>query len=218
MSESDNNANPWDEVRKKFKEGEYEQFDEANNAWGGENIRLAYEWIKDLNGKIRNSTEEYFFLKLYGIVELAEYETKVKLYHFIREDEGGFGKYKKATKLDGTMHIYLHYRYEATSLLEKIAAKFSEDESFILYFLRNTDCHPRLSGFTIGMKKYKEGHLAELIKTEEYADYKRLIVKPKAMFIPDFMEMLADRGIVEDLKLLEAQYLRLYTYGKIPVQ
>lgn len=218
MSESNNNSNPWDEVRKKFKEGEYEQFNEASNVWGGENVQLTNEWIKDLNCKIRKATEEYFFLKLYGIVELAEFETKLKLYHFIRDDEVAFGKYKNATHLDSVMHKYIHHRYEATSLLEKILVKFSDDEKFILNFFRNTECHPRLSGFTIGMKRYKEGQLAELIKAEEYANFKRLIVKPKTVFIHDFLSVMLRRGIIEDLKLLEAHYLRLSTYGKIPVQ
>lgn len=211
MSDDQFKQNVKDLIKSKFPHVADEDIDlhhDSSFYWGPENYSNAAEWVMKTLLIIRNPDQfhnEYLFTNFFGVIDDSE------LAHFLK------GKTTKVFKLfsmdetaavafiaaitDKPMREHMERIWEAKNLVEAIRQDFSEDEKFLLRFIRHRYCHITLSRFGVRI----EGENDEFeFKT---ANWTKLVELSKTKTVSSFRAELIDKLKIHESSLERLHYL-----------
>jgi hypothetical protein len=198
-------------VKKRYTAEEFEQIWESDGIWIPQNTLSCYAWISEFNEFLQQSSSDYFFLKLYEILDLAKTECSAELFLIMR-DNPDFADLRNPETWKTIPHQYMGVRFQATRILECIRSLFSDDELFLLKYLRNREAHPQLSGYQVSSRHIGSSKTSRMMRANEYERFKRLVTKSRNEYEIDFREKIERQELALAFKRLEKLYLRLVKF------
>lgn len=176
--------------------------------WGPENYGNASDWVMKTILIIRNPDvipNEFLFTNFFGIIDDNELvcflkEKTVKVFETLKIREPDISTFIASTT-NPEIREHLQRVYEAKNLIEAIRKDFSEDEKFMLRFIRHRYCHITLSNFAV--KIDGEG---DDIKFRT-SNWERLVRLSKTNTISSFRASLINKLKIHEDRLARLNYL-----------
>jgi hypothetical protein len=183
--------------------------------WGAENFAQASDWIiqtiKILSTPDKVSNRD-LFINFFGILDDSELsfflrEKTSKTFELLGVKEAEIPSFISSNKNNETRE-FLQRVWDAKNLIEIIRNDFTEDEKFLLRFLRHRHCHVTLSNF--GVRLEGKGEDVK-IKT---ANWQRLTKLAESKSVSDIRRTLLEKLSRHTESLSRLQYLIAPSPGK----
>jgi hypothetical protein len=128
---------------------------ESSDFWATENYRNSARWSLRLSNKLfgqHHYPNNRFFIDFFGVFgEVRSFlNSKAQAFKDLGFGESDEDIRKGISKLSNeAMREHLYELLRAWNLIEKLSASISDDELFLIEYLRHRYCHPTLTGYSV---------------------------------------------------------------------
>ena len=133
---------------------EIDLLDSSSTYWGSENYRAAAAWTElslQLLGNPEHLSNPPAFINLNGLLDdIPKFlKDKAKIFSMFGVTDDAAAKAFIATNTDDRMREHFALLWESSQAAASIRSAVSDDDMFMLGFLRHRYCHPILSGYSV---------------------------------------------------------------------
>jgi hypothetical protein len=183
--------------------------------WGPENFSQVSDWLRttiEILENPNNFSNRDLFINFFGVIDPSELPSFMNEKAVGSLSALGYNEQQArtaiATSTDLELKQYFQLIWEAKDLFEPIQFQFSEDDLFLLRFLRHRNCHITLSKFSVKIEGVGED---AIFKT---ANWERLVRLSESTAVITFRESLITRLLPDLEGLRRIQFLLSPERGK----